>query len=185
MYANPSMWSNTHTPAFSATPASFSSSQTPMVPFSFELNPNVLNCTIMGSRNKVFYRIATDSPKLGVTYIYDAHGSPIVIIEWHKHPILEIRGVIPKQHISHWLALAPGKAARTMTIAGKQYIWAPGDNELCLFDASVGSLQLLAKATTHHKRITLEVSPHAIQGGLSEAIVAATILLLSGRSFDH
>jgi hypothetical protein len=63
----------------------------------------------MGPHGQTYFRVSTDIPTPGFTVITNAANQPTVIIEWARHPVLEIRGIVPKQQSSQWLALAPEK----------------------------------------------------------------------------
>ncbi|KAF4575431.1 hypothetical protein EYR40_004830 [Pleurotus pulmonarius] len=169
---------------FGALPYSSSAAKAPMVTFTFTFNPSILSCTVTGPQNKIYYRIATDNPTPGFTFVHDGQGKPVVVIEWQSHPIVEIRGIVPKQYACQWLSLSSQRNARHMQVAGKKYVWAPGDGVICLFDTSSGTPELLGKITNGQTRVTLDLTTYAIQGGLTEAAIVSTILLLSGRNID-
>jgi len=68
-------------------------------------NPNVLNCTIVGPQAQVSHRIVTDNHMPGYTVIKNAEGKNVSLIEWQAHPMIEIRGLLTKQHVKSWLGL--------------------------------------------------------------------------------
>ncbi|KAJ8517752.1 hypothetical protein ONZ45_g5100 [Pleurotus djamor] len=85
--------------------ASAPSSNAPMVAFTFTFNTSILSCSVIGPQNKVYYQIATDTPRPGFTFIHNASSSVVAIVEWQQHPIIEIRNIVPKQYASQWVIL--------------------------------------------------------------------------------
>ncbi|KAL0960280.1 hypothetical protein HGRIS_011908 [Hohenbuehelia grisea] len=169
---------------YGALPFSSSSSKPAIIAFYFDLNPTLFNCVVTGPDNKTLYTIATDSPSPGFTIMADAHGKALVVVEWQSHPIVEVRGVVQKQHAARFLALSSDKNARHMEFRGKRYTWAPGTHALCLFNSAVNPPELLAQVTSGSRRIVMEMSSYAIQAGLTEVCVLSTFLLLCGRNID-
>lgn len=126
--------------------------------FFTSLNPNILNCTVVGAQNRPQYTITTDGQMAGYTTIKNSSGQTVSLIEWQSRPMIEIRGVLPKQNIRSWLALNSDKrfvfvsvnvlqsqwlttatfslffftfcSSRTMTVRGMQYTWAPRDKAI-------------------------------------------------------
>jgi hypothetical protein len=72
-------------------------------------SPSILDCTVVGPQAKTHFHISTDIPTPGFTTIFDTDNEPMTIIEWLPNPVLEIRGIVPKQRVSGWLALSPAK----------------------------------------------------------------------------
>lgn len=72
-------------------------------------SPSIFNSTVMGPQAKTYFRVNTDIPTPGFTVIANAANQPVIIIEWSKHPVLEIRGFVSKRRSSQWLELAPEK----------------------------------------------------------------------------
>ncbi|KAF7334884.1 hypothetical protein MSAN_02357900 [Mycena sanguinolenta] len=85
---------------------------------SFSLS--ILNSTVMGPQGNTYFRISTDTPTPGFTIITNSTNQPTIIIEWRKHPVLEIRDIVPKQKSSQWLA------------KGKTFVWAPDGESIRL-----------------------------------------------------
>ncbi|KAJ6508125.1 hypothetical protein C8R45DRAFT_815015 [Mycena sanguinolenta] len=54
-------------------------------------SPSILNSTVMGPQGKTYFHVSTDVPKPGFTVITNSTNQPTIIIEWRKHPVLEIR----------------------------------------------------------------------------------------------
>ncbi|KAJ7848816.1 hypothetical protein B0H14DRAFT_2582793 [Mycena olivaceomarginata] len=93
---------------------------------------SILNSTVMGPHGQTYFRISTDIPTPRFTVITNAANQPTAIIEWARHPVLEIRGIVPKQQSSQWLALAPEKLYCTMTVKKKTFVWAPDGESICV-----------------------------------------------------
>ncbi|KAJ6459972.1 hypothetical protein C8R45DRAFT_1056190 [Mycena sanguinolenta] len=147
-------------------------------------SPSILNSTVMGPQGKTYFRVSTDVPTPGFTVITNSTNQPTIIIEWRKHPVLEIRDIVPKQQSSQWLALAPEKRYRTMTAKGKTFVWAPDGESVCLYSPGLGAPQTYARVTREEGAVALDITAEAIQIGLLDVCVAAALLLQCGRNID-
>ncbi|KAL0946105.1 hypothetical protein HGRIS_012370 [Hohenbuehelia grisea] len=169
---------------FGALPFSASPSKPAIISFYFEFNVAIFNCVITGPDNKVLYKITTDNPAPGFTIMTDAQGQAMAVVEWQAHPIVEIRGLVKKQHTARFLSLNADKSARHMEYNGKRYTWAPGTQALCLFNSAANPPEPLAQVTSGHQKVVMEMSSYAIQAGLVEVCAVSTFLLLCGRNID-
>ncbi|KAL0947815.1 hypothetical protein HGRIS_013886 [Hohenbuehelia grisea] len=170
-----------------ALPFSAPSSPSAMIPFRFvSMNPDLLNCTVIGPDNSVHFRIVTDNPRPGFTVVHSAQGQgqAVAVVEWKSHPIVEIRDTVPKQYMGQWLALSGQQTSRTMEVRGKRYSWAPGRDTLQMYGLEFNPPALLVKVTRQADSIILEISAHAIHAGLLSSCVVGTVLLLCGRNLD-
>ncbi|KAJ6554862.1 hypothetical protein B0H19DRAFT_1210946 [Mycena capillaripes] len=147
-------------------------------------SPTILNSTVMGPQAQTYFHVNTDIPTPGFTVITDAANQPLVIIEWSKHPVVEIRGTVTKHRSSEWLALSSEKRYRTMTGKGKTYVWAPDGDSICLYSCGLGAPQNLARVTHEEGAVALEITADAIRIGPLEICVAAALLLQCGRRID-
>lgn len=104
-------WGDGFAPApsvFGALPYPTSPPPSDLVTFQFSsFNPTILNCTILGPHSRPSFRITTDSSMPGYTVVKNAEGKNIALIEWQARPYVEVRGILPKQSIRHWLRLSP------------------------------------------------------------------------------
>ncbi|KAJ7137509.1 hypothetical protein C8R43DRAFT_1202685 [Mycena crocata] len=149
--------------------------------------PNILNSSVVGPQNRTYFRVQTDVPTVGFTIIHNSANQPMIIIEWLKHPVIEIREIVSKRQTSQWLALSPDKRRafyRTMTAKGKTCVWAPDGKYICLYAVGLGAPQTYARVFHDEDEVALEISAEAIQIGLLEVCVAAALLLQSGRKID-
>lgn len=117
--------------------------------FSFRFtsfNPTVLNCTIIGPQSRPYFRIMTDAPMPGVSILQNANGQNIALVQWHRHPEVEIRNIITRQRTSEMLALSTNQrsvfgcdshsfqvylgyySSRTMSVSGATLTFVPRDN---------------------------------------------------------
>jgi hypothetical protein len=93
----------------------YSTPPAPLVPatllsFSFSrFTPTILNCTVTGPQSRVYFRIITKFPSGGFTVIQNSENQPVVVIEWLKHPVIEIRDVVSKRPTALWLPLSQTK----------------------------------------------------------------------------
>jgi len=107
----------------------------------------------------------------------------MIIIEWLRQPVLEIRGIVSKRQCTQWLALSPQKRYRTMTMEGNTFVWAP-DGSMKLYGPGLGEPQTYARVTREEGAVALDVTAEAIRIGLLDVCVAAAFLLQSGRKID-
>ncbi|KAF7317502.1 hypothetical protein MKEN_00836600 [Mycena kentingensis (nom. inval.)] len=149
-------------------------------------NPNILNCTVTGPQARTYFTIRTDKPGQapGFTVVSNALQQPAVIIEWAKHPVLEVRDVVSKRRTVEWMPLAQGNKYRTMTARGRTFIWAPDDDDITMYSVGLGTPQTYARIYRDDDEVILQMTVEAVQIGLLEVCVAATLLLQCGRNID-
>ncbi|KAG0697602.1 hypothetical protein DFH29DRAFT_1021692 [Suillus ampliporus] len=166
---------------FGALPYSSVPSSLPgAVTFKFtSFSPTILNCKVIGPRNETYFRVVTDA---GYTVLKDAQGSNIALLEWRDRPTVEARGLVTKQLVGQWLRLSTDMSHRFMVHNGIGYSWRPHDRFLQLSIA--GSYDVLARVFKTYDAVVLELTPYAIQLGLLELGVLATVLLQCGKSID-
>ncbi|KAF8155943.1 hypothetical protein B0H34DRAFT_660076 [Crassisporium funariophilum] len=170
---------------FGALPYPTAPSDSNLVTFYFtSFSPTIFNCTVIGPQAQVYYRVVTDNYMPGYTVIKNAEGKNISLIEWQTHPLIEVRDLLAKQHIRTWLGLTKDKSSRTMTVRGMQYTWTPRDKSINLYTGEHKNPRFLARITRANGTITLDMTNDAIQLGLLDPIVAAALLLQSGRNID-
>lgn len=102
--ANDGTWNanSAHAPTFGALPTS--QVPTTFLPFHFiDLNPNILSSTVIGPGPQSYFKISSSSP--GFTQVQKSDGKIISVIEWQTIPFIEIRGIIPRQTATQFLAL--------------------------------------------------------------------------------
>ncbi|KAG1869986.1 hypothetical protein F4604DRAFT_1926767 [Suillus subluteus] len=177
-----STWDTTVPPPsiFGALPYPSVSSVLPgAITFKFtSLSPTILNCKVIGPRNETYFRVVTDG---GHTMLKDAQSSNIALLEWRDRPTVEVRGLVAKQPMGFLINVKFG-SHRFMVHNGVGYSWRPHDRFLQL--SIPGSYDILARVSKTYDVVTLELTPHAIQLGLLELGVLATILLQCGNSID-
>ncbi|KAJ7089566.1 hypothetical protein C8R44DRAFT_648678 [Mycena epipterygia] len=170
---------------FGALPYPTPVSSPTFIPFRFtSFSPSLLDSTVIGPHSRTYFRVKTDVPTVGFTVIQDAANRPVIIIEWLKHPIIEIRDIMSKRQTSHWLALSPDKSYRKMNALGKTFVWAPDGKYICLYSSGLGAPQIYARVCREEGAVELELTAEAIQIGLLEICVAAALVLQSGRNID-
>lgn len=87
-------------PAYGALPTA-PDTQNAYLRFYFtDFNPNILNCTIVGPRNTIYYKVIPGPP--GVTLVQKPDYSSILFIEWRASPIIDIRDIVPQQLVRQW-----------------------------------------------------------------------------------
>ncbi|KAK0495941.1 hypothetical protein EDD18DRAFT_1075028 [Armillaria luteobubalina] len=156
---------------------------TPPVPANYvsfyltSFNPSVLNCTIIGPQQRPYFTFITDPNMPTYTVLKDAKGRSTALVEWQSHPLVELRGVISKQKAGDWLRLSQDKASRTMDVCGTRYLWIPQEQY-------INSPRLLARICRGHGTITLDIAAEAMQLGLLEPAIIATMLLQCGQNID-
>jgi hypothetical protein len=141
MSTNPWPWnqstSTDGSPAsiFGALPASFQLGApnlgvADLVSFHFtSFNPSILNCTVMGPRSIVYYKVVTERGS-STTVLRNNQGTDVAALEWRRQPYIEMQGSVPRQKISEWLPLSSNKASRKMLVNNVQYRWTPYGNDI-------------------------------------------------------
>ncbi|KAG1753590.1 uncharacterized protein EDB91DRAFT_1077330 [Suillus paluster] len=163
---------------FGALPYPTVSSSLPgAVTFRFtSFSPTILDCKVIGPRDDTYFRVVTDAG--GYTMLKDAQGSNIALLEWQDRPTVEARGLVTKQPMGQWLRLSTDRSNRFMVYNGA-WLFLESPRQI-----SAGSYDVLARVLKTHDAVVLELTPHAIQLGLLELGVLATILLQCGKSID-
>lgn len=94
-----------YAPTFGALPSSTAGAPPSILTFHFtNFNPDLLNCTIIGPQNRVYYKVTPGPP--GSTYVQKPDNSSILYIEWHQSPVVEVREIIPRQPVKQWFSYA-------------------------------------------------------------------------------
>ncbi|KAJ8473353.1 hypothetical protein ONZ45_g16326 [Pleurotus djamor] len=145
---------------------------------------SILNSTVTGPDQQPYFHITTDNPRPGFTFFHNAQNSPVVVIEWQSHPIVEIRDMVPKQLVSNWLELSAQRNTRHVQIRGMRCVWTPGDESIILLNASVNPPERLGRVLRGTNSATLELTTYAIQAGITESALVSAFLLLSGRNIS-
>ncbi|KAF6760266.1 hypothetical protein DFP72DRAFT_1097034 [Ephemerocybe angulata] len=181
----PSQWENSTPTIFGALP--YPSDPSVMTSYFFTaFNPNIFNCNVVGPKNQPHYRIVTDNTMPGYTAVQDAAGKNVALIEWQKLPAIEIRGMVPKQHVMTWLRLCPNRDSRAMEVRGVKYFWVPRDKTINLYAASsTHTPTFMARINRANGAIVLEIAPEAMHAGLLEPTITACFLLQCGRNIDQ
>ncbi|KAF7342249.1 Auxin efflux carrier [Mycena venus] len=158
-----------------------------LVVFHFaSFKPSILNCTVLGKNTYPYFTVTTDPAIPGYTAVKNADGKPMALIEWKDGPLVEIRGILPKQRVSDWLTLSGDGSHRTMKVNEQQYIWAPQRSTISLYPAGTQTPELLARISRREDgTVSLEITSTAVTAGLVETCVVATFLLQCGHKIDY
>ncbi|KAJ6481066.1 hypothetical protein C8R45DRAFT_1151839, partial [Mycena sanguinolenta] len=154
--------------------------------FSFRFtsfNPTILNCNVIGPKSRPYFRITTDSPLPGVSVVQNSNGQNIALVQWHRHPEVEVRNIVERQRVSEMLSLSPDQTSRRMTVNGTTFTLTPRDNFIWFYSTDVQP-DLLGRISRGQNTVTLELTGEAIHRGLLEPAVVATFLLQCGRNID-
>ncbi|KAJ7625741.1 hypothetical protein FB45DRAFT_1030076 [Roridomyces roridus] len=155
--------------------------------FSFRFtsfNPNVLNCVILGPQSRPHFRIVTDTPLPGVSVLQNSNGQNVALVQWHRHPEIEIRGVVNRQRTSAALTLSRDQTSRSMTVNRTTMTFVPRqDNFIWIYDGD-SQTDILGRISRAQDSIHLELTGEAIHTGLLESAVMAAFLLQCGRNID-
>ncbi|KAF7329391.1 hypothetical protein MKEN_00200700 [Mycena kentingensis (nom. inval.)] len=158
--------------------------------FTFTYTDSILNSTVTGPQNRVYFRVSTDTTSPSRSIITaEPDGTSVARVEWRTYPVFELRGLVQRNSTAQWLPLSASQTYRTMTVRGRTYRWTPRDSHIELAGAppsAGGGPQLLGRVSQGQTPQTtvLSVTPEAIQIGLLEPAVLATIFLLCGRNID-
>ncbi|KAH9933053.1 uncharacterized protein B0H18DRAFT_985309 [Fomitopsis serialis] len=146
-------------------------------------NTTILNCNIAGPQGRVVYRVVTDSGAPSSTMWKDNDNRNVAMVNWQPNANVEIRGIASRQRARDWLHLSADKSKRVMTIAGVQYAWSPIEGFICLYKLQSTAPRVLARIG-RAQDVTLEMTQEAMQLGLLEACLVATVLLTCGHNVD-
>ncbi|KAJ7648717.1 hypothetical protein DFH06DRAFT_997054 [Mycena polygramma] len=154
--------------------------------FSFRFtsfNPSILNCTVIGPQSRPYFRILTDTPMPGVTVFQNSNGSNIALIEWMRHPEVELRNIVARQRVSGMLSLSQDQSSRTLTANDTTFTFTPRDNFIWIY-STASQPELLGRISRGQNTVTLDLTGEAIHLGILEPAVVATFLLQCGRNID-
>ncbi|KAF9453484.1 hypothetical protein P691DRAFT_658466 [Macrolepiota fuliginosa MF-IS2] len=146
---------------------------------------SILNCSVYGPASKKYIEVSTDMnqrPHVTVFRKYD--GSVLATIEWQQRPLVEISGVLGRQYVAQWLPLSPNQSCRVMDARGIKYVWTPVGDAIHLHPYNMPPTQQIIKVHRQAGTVTLDMTTEAVQAGLLETALVATVALQSGRNID-
>uniref|UniRef100_A0A8H7XQT3 Uncharacterized protein n=1 Tax=Psilocybe cubensis TaxID=181762 RepID=A0A8H7XQT3_PSICU len=153
--------------------------------FQFLCADDALNCIIIGPNSKKLFEVRTTQ---NVTRVIDESNDVFGNIRWSSHPTLEVRGILSERQTRDFLRLSSDKRFRTMIIQGKSYVWIPVKNGTILHREDLRSPEPMARIAYHTtkqgQQIILELVTEAVQQGLLQPCIMATILLSTSRFLD-
>ncbi|KAJ7617143.1 hypothetical protein FB45DRAFT_756839 [Roridomyces roridus] len=149
-------------------------------------NNSVLDSTVVGKNTMLYFRVNTDSSSMaGYSTVKNHEGTTISLIEWKDKPMVEIANMLSKRLVSDWLCLSRDASHRTMKVMDKKYVWAPRHGAICLYPAGTSTPELLAQIRRGEDgTVTLELLKSAVDAGLLDICVVATVMLQCGRNID-
>ncbi|KAH9481711.1 hypothetical protein JR316_0006238 [Psilocybe cubensis] len=153
----------------------------------FQLIPNkpdILNSSIMAPTGNPCIQITSNYNSAPCTYFRKCDGTVLAYIEWSNRPMVCIPGILEKVYVSRWLVLSPDRRSRTMVARDRPLIWVPKDNQIALFAIGSTFQEPLATVSKNKTLVTLKLTTEAVNAGLLEAGIVATVLLQSGRNID-
>ncbi|KAJ6584650.1 hypothetical protein B0H19DRAFT_1015240 [Mycena capillaripes] len=192
-------WSNTappnanHNASWGTTPSIYGALPFPTPPasapnviqFAFVAsNGTVLNSIVNGPQSQTYYRVTTDSTTAGFSVVQNARHESIATIEWRKHPVVEIYGIVSKRNSSQWLALSPDRTHRVMNVHGRNFRWMPDAHYIGLYSVSPVNPQFFGRISQTRDGTTFEITAEGLQLGLLEIFVVSALLLMCGRNID-
>ncbi|KAJ7644374.1 hypothetical protein FB45DRAFT_1115521, partial [Roridomyces roridus] len=130
-------------------------------------NNTPLNSTVTSGHGQRYFRITTDSTTAGFSLVQNTRQECVAMIEWRKHPVVELIGLVSKRNSGKWLALSPDKSCRLMTVQGRHFGWIPDGRYISVRGATC-----------------FELTSEAIELGLLEVFVVSALLLMCGRNID-
>ncbi|TCD70714.1 hypothetical protein EIP91_002090 [Steccherinum ochraceum] len=161
------------------------SMQPDSVTFSFtSFNTTILNCVVLGPQKRVAYRVTTEPTAPSCTIWKDNESRNVAMVQWQPTSVLEIRGVTPRQRIKDWLRISSDKSHRKMEIRGNEYCWAPIDGFICLYKSQSSAPRVLARIARAPSMVLLELTQEALQAGLLEPCLVATVMFVCGHNID-
>ncbi|KAF7323974.1 hypothetical protein MKEN_00619100 [Mycena kentingensis (nom. inval.)] len=167
-------------------------------------SPTILNCIVVGPQPEArpYYRVLTDAPMPGVSVFQNTSGTNVALVQWHRHPEVEIRGSVSRKRTSEMLALTQDRSARAMTVNNAGMTFTPQDNFIWVrlhfswcnettltsvlpqIHSAAPEPELLGRISRGRESVTLELTGEAIHRGMLESAVVATFLLQCGRNID-
>ncbi|KAJ3781170.1 hypothetical protein GGU10DRAFT_390819 [Lentinula aff. detonsa] len=150
------------------------------------LNPDILNCTVVGPKSIPYFRVSNNNPSPNFTLFQNREGRSIAIIEWigSAGPVVEVRDIIHKQFVATWLQLTSDRKHRLMKARDRTFVWVPQDERVGLYTYGTTTPELYARLSRTEGGFTLEITSTAIQEGLIECCVVAAVLMQSGRLIE-
>ncbi|KAJ7808877.1 hypothetical protein B0H14DRAFT_2868498 [Mycena olivaceomarginata] len=127
--------------------------------------------------SQTYFRVTTDSTAAGFSMT-------IAIIEWRKHPVVEICGIVSNRKTSQFLPLSADRTHRLMNVRGRNFRWMPDTQSVGLYSVSPVSPQFFGRICQTRDGTTFEVTAEALQLGLLEIFVVSALLLMCGRNID-
>ncbi|KAJ7141771.1 hypothetical protein C8R43DRAFT_892557 [Mycena crocata] len=181
---NPPVWGTS--PLYGALPYSTPLSAAPtFLTFTFSpLDGTILNSLVLGPNSRTYFRVTTDSNATGFSVIQNPKLESVALVEWRRHPIVEIRDIVSKRATSQLLALSLDKTHRILSARGRNFRWTPSEGYIELHSTGVANPQLLGRISQGQSGVILELTTEAIQIGLLEVCVTSAILLMSSRNID-
>ncbi|KZT04507.1 uncharacterized protein LAESUDRAFT_715551 [Laetiporus sulphureus 93-53] len=147
-------------------------------------NTTILNCTVLGPQDRVTYRVVTDTGAPASTMWKDNENRNVAMVYWQPYASVEIRTATAKQRARDWLRLSADKSQRIMKCNGAQYAWSPIDGFICLHKVQSTAPRVLARIARAQSMVLLEMTPEAMQLGLLEPAIVATVLFICGHNID-
>ncbi|KAJ7081358.1 hypothetical protein B0H15DRAFT_469278 [Mycena belliarum] len=147
-------------------------------------NGTILNSPISGPQAQIYFRVTTDSTTSGFSVVQNARLESIAVIEWRRHPVVEIYGIVSKRDSSQLLSLSPDRTHRIMNVRGRNFRWMPHEHYVGLYSTSPVNPQFFGRILQTADGTAFEVTAEALQIGLLEIFVVSSLLLMCGRSID-
>ncbi|KAF7334145.1 hypothetical protein MVEN_02320600 [Mycena venus] len=150
---------------------------------------SILNCTVVGRDGYTpYFHIMTcvdvDPER---TLFRTNEGRTIAAVEWGNKgsaAYVQIHNAVSKQRVSEWLSLSDDVSCRMMYAYGKKFVWAPQRISICMYEwdpSAVGDIpDLLARIEKEDRAVTLKMTMEAVNRGLLEMAVVATLVFQSG-----
>jgi len=101
-----------HPPTFGSLPP-IENRPASVLTFEFYLNPDALNCKVIGPNKMQYFDIKTT---LNSTVIFKP-GDQFGIINWGQQPIVEARGILPRQRTGEFLKLSTDQTYVGLTLS--------------------------------------------------------------------
>ncbi|KAJ7289397.1 hypothetical protein C8J57DRAFT_1047026 [Mycena rebaudengoi] len=165
----------------------FTSPETQPTFFAFHFtsfNPTIMNCAVVGPQSKPYFRIMTDAPIPGVSVFQNSNGVNIALVQWNRHPEVEVRSFFTRRPTSQMLPLSPDQSYRTMVVNGRTYSFIPQENFIGLYSSSSPPEMLGRISRSQNGTVVLELTGEAIHIGILEPSIVSAFLLQCGRNID-
>nr|GAT55196.1 predicted protein [Mycena chlorophos] len=134
---------------------------------------------------KPAFRITTNSLAHGYSVVQSGSYENVAYVEWlaRGSPMVDIYGIVSKRSGAAWLPLSSQKNFRRMSARQRSFRWIPDEHHINLCSDST-TPHFLGRVVQTPQGTAVDLTPAALEMGLLEVTIVATLVLLSGRNIE-